>query len=89
MKLAFIELAKQGKVVNASLIPQEIEGLLEWAVDDEYDAYTNYIVLLDPADKSIQVESFKWIDESEDWVAQEIFTGDVAVSMAKSFGLIV
>ncbi len=89
MKLAFIELAKQKKVVNVSLIPQEIEGLLEWAVDDEYDAYTNYIVLLDPADKTIQVEVFKWIEESDEWISQEVINGDRAVDMAKNFGLIV
>lgn len=89
MKLTFIELAKQGKVVNASLIPDEVcDGMLEWAVDHEYDAETNYIVTLDLKEKAVQVEVFKWTESVEQWLSQEIISGDEAIEMAKSFNLI-
>lgn len=88
MKLTFLELAKQGKVVHSSLIPHEVEYLLEWAVDHPYDAYISYVVLLDPAEKSVQVEVFKWIEELDEWISQEFINGDEAIAMAKSFNLI-
>jgi hypothetical protein len=92
MKLTFIELAKQGKVVNASLIPDEVDGILEWAVDHEYDAHTSYIVSLDLSEQAVQVEVFKWVEtdelDSEAWSSQEIISGDEAIEMAKSFNLI-
>lgn len=87
MKLAYIELAKQGKVVNASLLPDVYDNILEWGVEDKHIADVTYTVLLDIKTKEMCVKTFRFVDE--DWFEVEAQYGDQAVALAKSFGLIV
>ena len=90
MKLAYQELARQKKVVSASLIPQHNKNLnsLEWAVEDEYDACRSYIVLMDLSINEFMVEVFQWDDLAEDWLSTEVIDGQKAEEMARQFKLI-
>ena len=90
MKLAYQELARQKKVVSASLIPEHNKKLnsLEWAVEDEYDACKSYIVLMDLSINEFMVEVFQWDDLAEDWLSIEVIDGPKAEEMARQFKLI-
>jgi hypothetical protein len=89
MKLAFLELAKQGRVVNASLIPDVYNNILEWGVEDPHMADVSYVVLLDRLTLEMCVKTFRYTDDEGDWQEVEVQYGDDAVALAKAFKLIV
>jgi hypothetical protein len=89
MKLAFLELAKQGKVVNASLIPDVYGDILEWGVEDSHMADVSYVVLLNKKTLEMCVKTFRYKDEESDWFEVDAEYGDQAIALAKAFKLIV
>ena len=91
MKLTYLELAKQGKVVNVKYIPCMFDknlNTMEWSMDDEYDSYKSYNIGLDLNDNEFVVEVFQFDDLSEDWISIEIIDGIKAEQMARNLKII-
>lgn len=88
MKLTYIELAKQGKVVNVSLLPEGNGHLLEWSMEDPYNGNISYNIILNMHRKTVDVQVFEWKDGSDDWEHTSTIHGTQALQIAKNFNVI-